>query len=163
MLEILFNILLLKMLNIDLIIAMISMIAGLLAVWFTYNINKKIDNFDNYQYEFAKDLLREILPEFKKVCNLYIDEKGFDQLIISIFPIDTILVIMNLTTQSKELLHLKTVLSALIMHINKSNYLIKEINLNKDSNHFIILKKEFIKSLNILKNSITEFQEKFLE
>jgi hypothetical protein len=172
MVEILFNILLLKMLNIDLIIAMISLLVGVVATYFTYKINKKIDNFDNYQYEFAKNLLKESLITYKNWCKEYIKNINNNRYSIRnvLFPTEIFQSIIIANTQIDKFFELKQEFLAIIMQINTINSLHLEIKsfgnnerLEFGTGYKDIQKKQLIDDIQSLEKAIAEFQEKFLE
>lgn len=154
------------------IIAFISMVAGLFAVWFTYNINKKIDSFDNYQYEFAKNILKESLIIYKNWCQEYIKNITNNRYSIRnvLFPTEIFQSIIIANTQIDKFFELKQEFLAIIMQINTINSLHLEIKsfgnnerLEFGTGYKDNQKKQLIDDIQNLEKAITEFQEKFLE
>jgi hypothetical protein len=153
------------------IIAIISMFAGMFALYFTYKINKKIDSFDSYQYKFAISLLKDTLSRYKDWCGEYTKNIQVNSYSIrdTLFPIEIFQSIIISNTQRDDFLELKQALLAIIMQINTINSIHQ--GLKSSGNHERLeygtgykdaQKKQLIVDLQNFKDAITEFQKKFL-
>lgn len=153
------------------IIALISMSAGILAVYFTYKINEKIENFDENQYKFAISLLKDTLSRYKDWCGEYTKNIKVNSYSIrdTLFPIEIFQSIIISNTQRYDFLELKQALLAIIMQINTINSIHQGLKssgnherLEYGTGYKDIQKKQLIDDLQNFKDAITKFQEKFL-
>jgi hypothetical protein len=154
------------------IIALISMFAGIFAVYFTHRINKKIENFDKNQYNLAIDFLKDTLSLYKDWCQEYTKNINDNQYSIRniLFPVEIFQSIIISTTQRDDFLELKHSLLGIIMQINTINSLHEDIK-SFGPNEILVFgtgykdaqKKQLIVDLQKFKDAIIEFQKKFLK
>ena len=153
------------------IIALISMIAGIFAVYFTHRINKKIENFDKNQYKLAINSLKDTLSMYKDWCEDYTKNIQANQYSIRniLFPTEIFQSIIISNTQRDDFFKLKHAFLALIMQINTINSLHQDItSLRMDASaqfgigHKDKLKSQLIDDLQNFKEAITKFQKEFL-
>jgi hypothetical protein len=153
------------------IIGIISMFAGILAVRFTYKINKKIENFDKNQYNLAIDFLKDTLNLYKDWCQEYTKNinDGKYSIRSTLFPTEIFQSIIISNTQRDDFFKLKQDLLGIIMQINTINSLhleIKSLGANErlefGTGYKDIQKEQLIDDLQNFKDAITKFQKEFL-
>jgi hypothetical protein len=156
---------------IGIIVSVLALIVSFFSAFFTYKINRKIENFDKNQYKLAIDSLKDTLSMYKGWCEDYTKKIQDNQYSIRniLFPIEIFQSIISSNTQRDDFFALKHAFLALIMQINTINSLHQDItSLRMDASaqfgigHKDKLKSQLIDDLQNFKEAISEFQKEFL-